>query len=194
MKDRREKGFTLGEAIIALCLAVLLLLALAASLPAVSVGGGPGLMTQALSNMKQLQLATKQMSLDDPNVDWTCLHGKPMRYSDWTNRLVSRGYVSAADITRFTSAREYGSHWFGPVTTNALTVFAVENSDADSTVLLATRNWHGPSATNLAGLPFEKRGFIVFRKGGDGVILRSNQCQQMDLIGSGGKLDYLPLQ
>lgn len=94
----------------------------------------------------------------------------------------------------FTSAQEYGASWFTPLTTNALAVFAVENSDADSTLLLSTRNWLGPSATNLAGLPFEKRGFIVFRKGGDGAILQSRQCQRVDLIGSGGKYNFLPLQ
>jgi len=191
---RREHAVTWGETIVAAGLAAFLLLILYASLPAVTVGGRPGLMTEVLSKMKRLQIANSQMSLDDRGVEWTCLQGRPMRYSDWTNRLVTGGYVSAKDMALFTSAQEYGASWFTPLTTNALTVFAVEDSDDASTLLLATRNWHGPSATNLAGLPFEKRGFVVFRKGGDGAILLPNQCQRADLIGSGGKFNYLPLR
>ncbi|PTX97203.1 hypothetical protein DB345_08495 [Spartobacteria bacterium LR76] len=190
---RRDLAFTSAEAVLAACLAVLLLLVLFASLPSITVGGGPGLMTEVLSKMRRLQIATKQMSLDDRDAEWTCNQGKPMRYADWTNRLVTGGYVSAKDMALFTSAQEYGAFWFTPLTTNALTVFAVENPDADSTLLLATRNWHGPAAPNLAGLPFQKRGFIVFRKGGDGAILLNSQCQRTDLIGSGGKFNYLPL-
>lgn len=191
---RTELAFTSAEAVLAACLAVLLALVLFASLPSITVGGGPGLMTEVLAKMKRLQIATKQMSLDDRDAEWTCIQGKPMRYADWTNRLVTGGYVSAKDMALFTSAQEYGASWFTPLTTNALAVFAVEDSEADSTVLFATRNWHGPAATSLAGLPFEKRGFIIFQKGGSGAILLPNQCQRTDLIGTGGKFNYLPLQ
>lgn len=92
MRDhRREQGVTWGEPTIAVGLAAFLLIILYASLPSITVGGRPGLMTEVLSKMKRLQIATMQMSLDDRGVEWTCIQGKPMRYSDWTNHLVTGG-------------------------------------------------------------------------------------------------------
>jgi len=70
----------------------------------------------------------------------------------------------------------------------------VDASDPDSTLLFATKNWHGPATSQLSGQPFDKKALIIFRKGGDGAILLSSQFQRMDLIGTGGKYNFLPLK
>ncbi len=68
----------------------------------------------------------------------------------------------------------------------AYTVFAVTEDDSANTVLFASKNWHGPQSSKLSDEPFEGRGFVVFRKGGDGAVLLANQINKTNLIGEGG--------
>jgi hypothetical protein len=155
--------------------------------------------TQALSNLRQLQLATCQMTLDlqgDSNSPaWTSLKGKPLTYEQWRSLLIAGKYFTPQDFTKLTTLTDRGG-WFGGnrAVLNAITVYAVCKDDPDTTLLFATKNWHGLDAKSLSGAPFETRGFAVFRKGGDGAILLNKQCQRADFVGSGGKFNYLPLQ
>lgn len=154
--------------------------------------------TQALSNLRQLQLATYQMTLDfkgDPNSPaWTSLNGKPLTYAQWRSLLIEGKYLNPQDFTKLTTLTDRGG-WFGGnrAVSNAITVFAACDDDLGTTLLFATKNWHGLDAKSLSGAPYETRGFAVFRKGGDGAILLNKQCQRADFIGSGGKFHYLPL-
>lgn len=158
-------------------------------------------MMQMLSNMRQLQLATQQMALDSEtanrpsNIRWTCANGQPLAYAEWADLLVKHGYMNRNDFARLTTSEEKAYWLSAKRVTNAITVYAVDNPDSNSTLLLSSRNWRGPSVDALVGKPFfETNGFIIFRKGGDGAILKPSDCQRMDLIGAGGKFDYLPLQ
>ncbi|PTX97200.1 hypothetical protein DB345_08480 [Spartobacteria bacterium LR76] len=193
--SRTERGITRVEILVVLLLiAVLVLL----STPSMPGGLKNDDRTLALSNMKQLHLATQQLALDgistgDALPDWTCLKGKPITYDEWRNYLVPN-YLSSGDFAKLTSVTEdvfWKSH---RDTTNALQVYAVDATDPDTTLLFATKNWHGPSASQLSGQPFGKKCFLVFHKGGDGARLKPEDCQRMDLVGSGGKCNFLPLR
>jgi type II secretory pathway pseudopilin PulG len=195
-KSRRSvRGITLVEIIAIILLLVLLALL---SLPAMPGGLTRSDKTQVLSNMKQLHIATQQLALDgvstgDPLPDWTCLKGKPITYDAWRNYLVP-DYLSAGDFAKLTSVTEDGFWNFHRYTTNAIQVYAVDASDPDSTLLFATKNWHGPATSQLSGQPFDKKALIIFRKGGDGAILLPSQFQRIGLIGTGGKYNFLPLK
>lgn len=193
---RAERGITLVEILaIILLLAVLILL----SIPTIHVGFTRDDKTRVLSNMKQLHLATQQLALDgistgDALPDWTCLKGKPITYDSWRNYLIQGNYLTPDDLAKLTSVTEdvfWKSH---RDTTNALQVYAVDAADPDRTLLFATKNWHGPAASQLSGQPFGKKCFLVFHKGGDGASLKPEDCQRMDLVGSGGKYNFLPLR
>ncbi|PTX97202.1 hypothetical protein DB345_08490 [Spartobacteria bacterium LR76] len=162
--------------------------------PAITDRPTSGQLTQVLSNMKQLHLATQQMTLDSetantpPNIRWTCTNGQPLKFATWTNLLVSSSYLTEKDLAQLLKSPQSNK------STNVVTVYAVGDFDPAETVLFATKNWLGPHATNLGNSPFRTPGFVVFRKGGDGMILQPRQCQRMEIIGTGGKYNFLPLQ
>ena len=199
MKSRKSslagQGITLVEILaIILLLAVLVLL----SIPTIHVGFTRDDKTRVLSNMKQLHLATRQLALDgistgDALPGWTCLKGKPITYDAWRKYLVP-DYLPLGDFTKLTSVTEDGFWNFHRDTTNAIQVYAVDDTDPDTTLLFATKNWLGPAASQLSGQPFGKKCFVVFHKGGDGAVLKPDYCQRMDLVGTGGKYNFLPLR
>ncbi len=189
------KAFTLSELVLSVSLIGIVLLLASAALPI--FGGGcitHGQLTQGLSNMKQLQLATQQMTLDSetantpPNIRWTCTNGRPLKFAEWTNLLVSNGYLTESDLAKLLKSP------LSNKASNVFTVYAVGDFDSPETVLFATTNWPGPNATKLGKSPFRTPGFVVFHKGGDGAILQPSQCQKMEIIGTGGKYNFLPLQ
>jgi len=193
--DFATRAFTLREVVISVTLIGLVLLLAAASLPLFgNTVCGARSHTMVLSNMRQLQLATQMMALDSVtnralrDVDWTCTNGRPLRFAQWTNLLVSNHYLTERDLEKLLGSPRSNR------TTNIINAFAVQEDDAGDTVFLATVNWMGPKATNLAPSPLQSPGFVVLRKAGEGNILKDSQCQRMDLIGTGGKFNYLPLQ
>lgn len=152
-----------------------------------------GPMTQTLSNLKQLHMAAQQMTLDnqttgDSPIRWTCSGTTPLTFEQWTNALVTGNYVTAAELKKFLS---FGTR-HSP--TNVVNVFAVTEKDPADTVLLATKNWQGPGAPALAKNIYPRPGVVIFRKGGDGVILQPSQAAATNLIGSGGLHNFLPLR
>lgn len=193
--DSRAKAFTLSELVLSVSLIGIVLLLASAALPI--FGGGcitHGQLTQVLSNMKQLHLATQQMTLDSeaantpPNIRWTCTNGQPLKFAQWTNLLVSNGYLTEYDLAKLLKSPQSNK------ATNVFTGYAVGDFDSPDTVLLASANWQGPNASKLGYSLFRTPGFVVFRKGGDGAILQPKQCQRKEIIGTGGKFNFLPLQ
>lgn len=192
--DSSAHAFTLRELVVSAALVGMLLTLAALALPSISCGPGRGQLTQVLSNMKQLQLATQQMTLDSesgntpPGIRWTCTNGQPLKFAAWTNLLVSSSYLTEKDLAKLLKSPESNK------STNVVTVYAVGDFDPAETVLFATKNWLGPHAANLGNSPFRTPGFVIFHKGGDGMILQPRQCQRMEIIGTGGKYNFLPLQ
>jgi len=70
----------------------------------------------------------------------------------------------------------------------AVRLYAVTDNSPTNAVLLTSANFMntptGGEALNPSAKPFGDKGFVVFRKGGDGAVLRPNQVGQTNLIGS----------
>lgn len=194
------RGFSVVEAVVASALLIIIGFIAVTLVLSVQLNGGKGNAAQALYKMKQLHLATRQMTLDSMDYDdpkgvrGTCSNGKPLAYGEWTNLLVRQKYLTSQQVADLTSVTERAPFFLRLSTTNAFSVFAYDDADPDSTLFLASRNWHGLAVPTLKGRPFETNLFIVFRTGGDGAILRPSQCQDAALVGSGGKFVYLSLR
>lgn len=191
LSSRSYSAFTLTEALV--CVVVfgaLLAIALANTAPK------PTRMIQVLSNMKQLHLATQQMALDaettgDTNIGWPGDTGGTM--TNWARRLVPE-YLSTNDFCKLMSVREIQvtpSQFPNPPKT-AILVYAVREADSGNVVFLSTANFtntpEGGMPLNAKAVPYGERGFLIFRKAGDGDILQPKQVGNTNLIGG-----YVPL-
>jgi len=182
-------------------LEILVLLALAAILWSLAIPAvGPGLsnspVTQTLSNMRQLQVATQQMDIDHAKtgnpVRWTCSNTTPLTVDQWKN-AISPEYFSERELKKFLTVT-FGRPLSGTKTNDeGFNVFAVTDSDPGDTLLFATKNWHGPNAKELSGELYGRKAFVVFTKN-SGAVLQSKQTTNLSKIGGGGMHNYLPLK
>ncbi len=188
MKLKRPSAFTLIELLVVISIIGILA---ALALPAITSALVKGQQTQTLSNMKQLHLATQQMALDatttgDTNIGWPGDLGGS--FARWATNVVGGNYLSTNDICKLLSAAGKltppGS--VPTANTNAVLVYAVtENSDGN-VVFLSTANFtNGASPTRPSpqGKPYGNKGFVIFHKAGDGVILADRQYNLTNTIG-----------
>lgn len=150
-------------------------------------------MTQALSDMKQLHLATQQMALDrtttgEKTIGWPGDTGGS--FTNWAGPLVAGGYLTARDLSRLLSVAGQSSPpdaWAG-ANTNGILVYAVGSNSPASAVFLSTANFTntpgGGVAPGASAIPFGDGGFVVFRKGGDGTILKAKQAGKTNVMGT----------
>jgi type II secretory pathway pseudopilin PulG len=191
MKPPGKKALTLTEALVALVILVVLFAIL-------SVPRGPGnlasgQMTQTLSNMRQLNLATQTAALDgtttgDTNLGWPGDVGGT--FSNWAHMLVESNYLQAEDLAKLLSAPgiQVKPGTIPSSNTTAIRIYGVKEKSGDETVFLTSANFTNTPSGGVAPLPGAKpygtNGFVVFRKGGDGVILKAAQAGNTNLIGS----------
>lgn len=156
-----------------------------------------GSQAQMLSNMKKLHDATSQMELEqatagDTNTAWPGDVGGS--FAVWASNLATRGYLSTNDICKLlTAAGRLTPPGHVPLTNdNAVLVYAAKSSSASNTVFLSSANFTNspegglPITTNAR--PFGQKGFVIFHRGGDGIILANHHTNLTRLIGS-----YVPL-
>ena len=192
---KRPSGFTLIELLV-----VISIIGILASLaiPAVLGGISKAQMTGALSNMKQLHLTCQQMSLDgtttgDTNLGWP---GNYSSFGVWATN-VSPGYLSGNDFAKVMSvagAIASSTNLTNGSAANNGGIMVTKVSDSDgsdgSYVLFYTRNVT-PSSTAVwvtnataSNSLFGNRGFVVFRKGGDGSVYTMRQLTSTNLLGT----------
>jgi prepilin-type N-terminal cleavage/methylation domain-containing protein len=180
-------AFTLIELLVVISIIGILA---ALALPALFGALAKGQMTQTLSNMKQLHLATQQMALDgtttgDDTLSWPGDTTDDPTWSGWATNLVP-SYLTTNDFNRLLNApgitRDAGT---GPEdkTTKAINAYAVAENDPGDTIFLASANWTNYSALTADGKPYGDKGFVVFRKAGDGAILLKKQFNKTNIIG-----------
>ena len=194
MSPRHEAAFSWFEVIV--LIAVLAVLATLA-MPRITCRPVKGTMTQTLSNMKQLHLATHSMELDgiaerNTNRAWPGDTGGT--FTNWTRQLVP-AYLETKDFCKLLSApgvRVPTSVLPTKMTEGALCIYAVRGESSGDVVFLTTANFtntpQGGAALLKSAKPYGDTGFVVFRKGGDGATLQKGQAGHTNLIGT-----YAPL-
>jgi len=193
MKVIRSSAFTLIELLVVISIIGILA---ALALPAITSALVKGQQTQTLSNMKQLHLATQQMALDatttgDTNLGWPGDVSSPS-FDKWATNLVGGNYLSPNDLAKLLSAPGVivAPNASNAPTKSALILYQItENSDG-GTVFLTSANFtnsaSGGTPPVAAGKPYGQKGFLVFRKAGDGAILQQRQVGSAytNIIGS----------
>jgi len=192
---KRLTAFTLIELLVVISIIAILA---SLALPAITGALARGQMTQTMSNMKQLHLVTQQMALDastagDTNIGWPGDMPSP-GWDKWATNVVS-GYMATNDFAKMVSAPGVTAPLnttpagltAGTKSGRAIILYNVADTNDSSTVLFSssnfTNNTSGGAAPLKAALPYGDKGFIVFRKGGDGSILQSRQAGQTNIVG-----------
>jgi prepilin-type N-terminal cleavage/methylation domain-containing protein len=168
---RSLRGFTLIELLV-----VISIIAILASLaiPAISSALVRGQMTQTLNNARQLTIATQTMSMDTTTsgggTAWTMgSDGQMLTVDTFTQELMVNKYLTVSDLRKIFAAPGV----IVPTTSSnftaeniAFSIMETRESSPSDHPFLITKNWKKGELTTNA--PYGDKGFIVFRKGGDG--------------------------
>ncbi|CAN5427939.1 hypothetical protein BH09VER1_BH09VER1_30280 [soil metagenome] len=198
---RALHGFTIPEMVICAIIVASLFMVAAAFVINVRnyTAHGPGAQTQMLSNMKQLHLATQQAALDrdttsNNTIGWPGDIGGS--FTNWAKQFVTEGYLSTSDLCKLLS----GPGRLTPPgavplsNNNAVLVYNVAETNDGTVVFLSSANFTNTPTGGLppdaAAKPYGQKGFVIFHKAGDGVILQNRQIgpQYTNVIGT-----YVPL-
>ena len=141
--------------------------------------------------MKQIQLTCQQMALDGVTTGDKTL-GWPGTYASW-GALVTNvvpGYLSTNDLCKTLSAQGVivPTGKLPRMNDTAVRLYAVTKDSPANAVLLTSANFTntptGGEPLNPSAKPFGNKGFVVFRKGGDGGVYLPKQIGQTTHIGS----------
>ncbi len=173
MKIKKSpSAFTLIELLV-----VISIIAILASLaiPAVTGALTRGQMVQTLNNARQLQIATQTMSLDSftsgNGFAWTYdTSGAPAGLSAFFSALTTDNYLTQNDLNKLLTAPGIGPGANGtPTSANiAFSIFQVKENSPGDQPFVVTRNWQQGGTLDSSASPYGSKGFVLFRKGGEG--------------------------
>jgi prepilin-type N-terminal cleavage/methylation domain-containing protein len=170
-KNKRLLAFTLIELLV-----VISIIAILASLAIPSISGAMGRaqMVPILNNMRELHKFTVIDSSDpygDKTLGWPGDDGVTWRENMIEHLGGESGGGDAAFEKMLTVQNEE----------NAVIVTNVTTKSPNHNVFLHTNNWSG--STLDADKPLGEKGFVVFRKGGEGAMLTRRQASNEELTG-----------
>jgi hypothetical protein len=187
-------NWTRRVAVVSSALLLVLLVAVALAVPALTSALSKAQMTGTMNNARQLYLAQFMMSNDgaatgDPLLAWPGdLPTLPTTITEYLNVLVGKGYLKGADAIKLLSAP--GASYTATVTTSggvdtlsaasgtpALKIWLVQDSNPATTIFATSANYTYNTALSAAARPYGSRGFITIKKGGDASIYRVGQAQ-----------------
>lgn len=194
---RSFRAFTLIELLVVISIIAILA---SLALPALTGALARAQMTQSLSNMKQLHLIAQTMALDatttgDTNLGWPGdLPDKS--WAGWVTAAVP-SYIKTNDMAKLLSApgitvgqeATISSLSPGVVGGRAVILYAVSETNDNNVTIFSTSNFTNKAdgqALTGGSLPFGDKGFVVFRKGGDGAVLQAKQSTNTNITGIGG--------
>jgi prepilin-type N-terminal cleavage/methylation domain-containing protein len=191
--SRKTSAFTLVELLIVISIIGILA---TLAVPAVNNALVTGQMTQTLNNGRQLQVLTQQMSLDNftagEGIQWTAdtSNGQTNGISlatYFSALTTNNAYLSPQELKKLLTApgkTPGGTGGTGTPSVNtfsssniAFKFFVVSDSSPTDQPFVVTANWSGGAGngTLTADSPYGKKGFVLYKKGGDGGIFKSVQ-------------------
>lgn len=188
---KRLAAFTLIELLVVISIIAILA---SLALPAITGALARGQMTQTMSNMKQLHLVAQQIALDgsttgDTNLAWP--GDLPTKtWAAWAG-IITNGYMTVSDLAKMCSAPPITATSNNVITstagtTRAVVAYQVSETNDSAVVIFSSSNFtnkSSPTAPLSTGKPYGTKGFVVFRKGGDGAVLQNNQATNTNVVG-----------
>jgi prepilin-type N-terminal cleavage/methylation domain-containing protein len=198
MKPLRNslRGFTLIELLVVISIIAILA---ALAIPAVTGALTRGQLTGSLNNARQLHIATQTMAIDafqtGEGAGWPGDNAIGGNWDTYLTELTEGRYLTPSDLRKICSApgvqQPAGSDAFPTV--SGLAVFAVTDSSPSDSIFASTANWTDFQELAPSAVPFGDKGFVIFRKGGDGSVYQSRQATNQILGNSELATQIAPL-
>jgi hypothetical protein len=143
-----------------------------------------------MSNARQLYVATFNMAADgqttgDTNLAWPGDLATPS-WSAWASGLTGGGYLSTNDFNKMLGAQGVARPATTAVTAatpSALSIFQVKDSSPMQAIFISSANFVTPGTALVpTALPFGNKAFVVFRRGGDGLVYQGAQATNSSLF------------
>jgi prepilin-type N-terminal cleavage/methylation domain-containing protein len=183
----RLRAFTLIELLVVISIIAILA---ALALPAITGALTRGQATQTMSNARQLYVATFNMAADGQTTGDTTLQwpgdATPSTWATWADALTTGGYLSTNDFNKMLTAQGVPrppATAPNASTPSALNIYAVKSSSPMQAIFISSANLIKPGTALLpSALPFGNKAFVVFRRGGDGLVYQGAQATNTSLF------------